>query len=94
MFRWTAGLSIAAASMVIPTFVVIVGLGMGASGAEGVPDWLLLSFFLFVATWIAFGLVALRLADSWKTGLQIIGWGVLCAVLCLVPGLLLLFGAA
>jgi uncharacterized membrane protein YhdT len=78
---WPARLSFLAASLVMPAVVATVGMGMGARGVEGVPAWLELAVYLLVMTWLVFGLVALVLADSWKTTFQIVGWGVLSAVL-------------
>ncbi|WP_019010337.1 hypothetical protein [Deinococcus aquatilis] len=89
--QWATGLSAAGVSMFVPAFVVMLIVWGGANGPQGVQTWSELIFSLVAVTWISFGLVALSLANSWKTGFQIIGWGVLSVVFGLVPGILVFF---
>lgn len=89
--QWATGLSAAGVSMLVPAFVVMLVIWGGANEPQGVQTWLGPIFSWFALTWIAFGLVALSLASSWKTGFQIIGWGVLSMVLGLIPGIPLFF---
>lgn len=80
-----AGLSIAGASMLILSYTAAFAVGVGTlrSGPFGWPN---LAIIVPPVVWLAFGLVALVLAESWAVRCQIIGLGVLGFVLGLGLG--------
>ncbi|UQN05053.1 hypothetical protein [Deinococcus sp. QL22] len=83
--RLAAGLSIAGASMLILSYTAAFAVGVGTlrGGPLGWPN---AATIVPPVAWLAFGVVALLLAESWAVRFQIIGLGVLGFVLGLGLG--------